>query len=68
MTTKGVRLGSAVTWSMSPTQKIKVTAIMKAKIALVPNAKINKKGIVLNASFAFSAKYKIRLPGSQERE
>ena len=68
MTTKGVRLVSAVTWSTSPTQKIKVIAMMKPRIALVANAVNNEKGIVLEASFAFSAKQKVRLPGSPKHK
>jgi hypothetical protein len=54
MTTKGVSVTSAVTASTSPTQKISVMAIMKARIAFVPKAVISETGIVFDASFAFS--------------
>jgi outer membrane lipopolysaccharide assembly protein LptE/RlpB len=59
MTTKGVRLVSDMTWSTSPTQKIKVIAIIKARMAFVPNAVNSEYGMVLEASFAFSATHKI---------
>ena len=68
MTTNGVRLVSEVTWSTSPTQKIKVTPMMKARIELVPNAINNEYGIVFDASFAFSAGSKVSHLNAEERQ
>ena len=59
MTTKGVRLTSDVTCSTFPTQKIKVIAMINARMAFVANAVNSEYGMVLEASFAFSALHKV---------
>jgi len=61
MTTKGVKDVSAVTAATSPTQKINVIAMMKARMALVPKAVINETGMVLEASLAFSAEFQVSI-------
>jgi hypothetical protein len=58
ITTKGVRLTSEVTCSTFPTQKINVIAMINARMAFVANAVNSEYGMVLEASFAFSASHK----------
>ena len=55
MSTKGVMLGSARSRSREPAQKIIVTQATKASAALMPKAVMREKGIVREASRAFSA-------------